>query len=216
MNSRKGQHFLLSAKARSFSLIQIFRLSDDEAFEMFKQARWGDDMPSCPKCGEQDHYSIKTRKQWRCKTCKHTFSVTSGTIFANHKLPLTTYLAAIALYSNCAKGMSALEMSRQIDCQYKTAWVLCHKMRESMKDDSGKLQGEVEIDAAYVSRTTRKENYAAGRPSNRNNPNKRAVVVVRQRGEVGADKSRTFIALSENQTATLKIVRANVDKNATI
>lgn len=196
--------------------MEIFRLSDDEAFEMFKEARWGDDAPSCPKCNHEDHYWIRTRKQWRCKACNHTFSVTSGTLFANHKLPLTTYLAAIALYSNSAKGMSALQMSRNLNTQYKTAWVLCHKLRESLTDCSGKFEGEVEIDACYVNTKVRPENNAKDRRSNRVNPNKRAVVVIRQRGEVGAVRSRTFVAMSENQPATLKIVKNNVNKGTTI
>jgi len=128
----KGQHFLLSAKAHTFSLMQIFRLSDGEAFDLFKQSRWENGEPVCPSCGGKDHYWLKTRRQWRCKACKHTFSVTSGTIFANHKLPLTTYLAAIALYSNTAKGVSALQVSRDLNVQYKTAFVLMHKLRESL------------------------------------------------------------------------------------
>ena len=148
--NKSGQHYLLSAEARTLSLMQIMRLSDDQAFEMFKSARWENGEPVCPQCGGVEHYWIKTRKQWRCKhkECKHSFSVTSGTIFANHKLPLQTYLCAIALYSNCAKGMSALQLSRDLDVQYKTAFVLMHKLRESLSEAPQQLTGNVEIDAA--------------------------------------------------------------------
>jgi transposase-like protein len=206
MNKAKGQHFLLSAKARTFSLIQIMRLSDAEAFTMFKEARWGDDAPSCPKCGGQEHYWLETRMQWRCKTCKHTFSVTSGTIFANHKLPLTTYLAAIAIYTNAVKGISALQISRDLNCQYKTAWVLCHKLRETLGDSGEVIKGNVEIDGGYFKGS---RNHAKG-------TDERAVIILRERGQVGAAKSRPFITRSENQAATLKIVKANVDRSATI
>ena len=88
--NQKGQHFLLSAKARSFSLLEIFRMSDEDAFESFKAARWpeNDGEAVCPQCGScHQHYWLKTRKQWRCKDCNHTFSVTSGTLFAHHKMP---------------------------------------------------------------------------------------------------------------------------------
>ncbi|MEX2327400.1 MAG: IS1595 family transposase, partial [Pseudomonadales bacterium] len=215
MNKRKGQHFLLSAKARSFSLMQIFRLSDAEAFEAFKQARWGDDEPVCPRCGGQAHYWLGTRKQWRCKGCKHTFSVTSGTIFANHKLPLTTYLAAIALYTNAVKGISALQVSRDLDVQYKTAWVLCHKLRESLSDKPETLTGEVEIDGGYINTHQRPANKKADRKAKKND-DKRAIIVVRQRGEEGANKTLTFVTKQENQKTALDIVRATVDKNAII
>ena len=78
-----AQHFLLSTQARTMSLRQIFGLSDQAAFELFRNSRWGNgDEVACPECGAVDrHYFIKTRRQWRCKACKHTFSVTSGTIF---------------------------------------------------------------------------------------------------------------------------------------
>jgi len=141
--SANKHHYLLSAKARSFPLLQIVRLSDDEAFEMFKEARWPYGV-RCPKCDHHDHYWLNTRKQWRCKCCKHTFSVTSGTIFNNCKMPLTTYLAAIAIYTNAVKGISALQLSRDLDVHYMTALYWHHKMRESLMDtEAAQLDPEV-------------------------------------------------------------------------
>jgi transposase-like protein len=212
---RKGQHFLLSAKARTFSLMQICGLSDDEAFHLFKEARWPDGEPICPDCKTLEHYWIRTRKQWRCKSCKHTFGVTSGTIFANHKLPLRIYLAAIALYSNTAKGISALQISRDLDVQYKTAFVLMHKLRESLVDDEpGQVGGEVEIDAAYVNKHVRPKNRIEDRRDLRLAENqkgsKRALVVLRQRGAEGADKTLSFLAKNENQRDTRTIASRHI------
>ncbi|MEQ1739231.1 MAG: IS1595 family transposase [Methyloglobulus sp.] len=117
------QHFLLSAKARTLSVRQVMELSDQQAFGLFKELRWGTgDEVACPCCGVVDtHYFIRVRKQWRCRDCGHTFSVTSGTIFAFHKLPLRVYLAAIAIYTNAVKGLSALQLGRDLGVQYKTA-----------------------------------------------------------------------------------------------
>ncbi len=113
MSTAHGQHYLLSAEARSLSLMQIMRLSDEQASEMFKEARWGKGPVACPCCGGVEHYWLKNRSQWRCKhkECGQQFSLTSGTIFHSAKMPIRVYLAAIALWSNCAKGMSALQMS---------------------------------------------------------------------------------------------------------
>ena len=223
MDKRKGQHFLLSAKARTFSLMQIFRLSDQKAWEMFKEARWGNDEPNCPKCGGQHHYFIKTRKQWRCKSCGHSFSVTSGTIFSNHKMPLRNYLAAIAIYTNAVKSLSALQLSRDLDVQYKTAFVLAHKLRESLVDSqTDQLEGEVEIDGAYVNKHVRPANHKRNRIDRRlrenQNPNKRSVIVMRQRGNKGegAVKTITFLTKTESQKATLKLAKANIKKGSTI
>ena len=65
-------------------------MNDDRAFKVFKKVRWGNSKAViCSACGViHEHYFIATRCQWRCKDCNHTFSVTSGTIFALHKLPL--------------------------------------------------------------------------------------------------------------------------------
>ena len=101
-----SQHFLLSSKARSLSIIDIVKMSDMEAFEMFKSIRWSETNGDvvCPCCGSLEKpYFLKTRMQFRCKECFYTFSITSGTIFANHKLPLQTYLLAIALFTNSVK-----------------------------------------------------------------------------------------------------------------
>jgi transposase-like protein len=95
-----SQHFLLSAKARTLSIPQIMKLTDEQAHALMKTMRWGehDDDMVCPHCGTvHAPYRIKTRNQYRCKDCQHTFSVTSGTIFANHKLPIKLYLLAIII-----------------------------------------------------------------------------------------------------------------------
>ena len=218
---RKGQNFLLSAKARTFSLMQIFNLSNDEAFDLFKLSRWENGEPVCPQCGHKKHYWLKTRRQWRCKECNHTFSVTAGTIFASHKLPLKIYLAAIALYSNTAKGVSALQVSRDLNVQYKTAFVLMHKLRESLDDDyTKKLSGQVEIDGAYVNKHVRPINRIEDRKDLRRkehqNPKKRALITIRERGEQGANKTLMFLAKSENQRVMRKLARDHVEPGSTI
>lgn len=120
-----SQHFLLSSKVRSLSIMNIVKMSDMEAFEMFKSIRWNETNGDvvCPCCGSlvREIILLKTRIQFRCKECFCTFSVTSGTIFANHKLPLQTYLLAIVLFTNSVKSISALQLSRDLNVQYKTS-----------------------------------------------------------------------------------------------
>ena len=132
----------------------VFELSDKEAFDLFRELRWGKgEEVVCPDCGVVErHWFVSSRRQWRCKGCGHTFSVTSGTIFAHHKLPLRVYLGAVAIYTNAAKGLSALQMSRDLGVQYKSAFVLMHKLRESLIEQRAEtpLSGEVDVDAAYV------------------------------------------------------------------
>jgi len=226
MSSYAKQHYLLSAKARSFSIMEIARLSDEQAFDMFKEARWPEGV-KCPKCDGSSHYWPETRKQWRCKCCKcctHTFSVTSGSIFSNHKLPLNTYLMAIALYSNCAKGKSALQLSRDLNVQYKTAFVLSHKLRESLMDDQPAiLDDEVKIDAAYVNGHVRPKNRIENRVDRRKkenqDPMKRAILVLRERHEVegmGGFKTVTAVAKSESEESVQAFVARHVEVGTVI
>ncbi len=149
-----AQHFLLSAKARTISLKAVYQMGEDKAYRAFCDLRWPetDGEAVCPRCGGCDPYSIPTRRKFQCKACGHQFSVTSGTIFAGRKLAFIDLLAAIVLFVNGAKGVSALQISRDMNCQYKTAYVLCHKLREAMaREDIGrKLGGIVETGAQIV------------------------------------------------------------------
>jgi transposase-like protein len=136
----KGQRFLLSAKARSLSLAKVMRLSDQEAWEAFKAIRWAstEGAPVCPRCGCVEIYSLTDNRRFKCAACLHKFSVTSGTIFASRKMALRDILAAIAIFVNGAKGHAALQLSRDLDCQYKTAFVLLHKLREALAAEQAK------------------------------------------------------------------------------
>jgi transposase-like protein len=96
--------------------------------------RWADDTngaPLCPSCGSVDAYEARRPNgalRFRCKGCKKDFSITSGTLFASHKLPLRGYLAAIAVFCNEVKGKSALALSRDLGLNYKSPFVLLHKL----------------------------------------------------------------------------------------
>ena len=185
-----SQHFLLSSKARTLSLSKVMRMSDAEAFETFKQIRWvkNDGKPFCPRCGCLSIYSCKSRQIFKCKGCNAQFSVTTGTIFASRKLPLRDILAAIAIFVNGAKGHSALQLSRDLDVQYKTAFVLSHKIREALSntEKSETLKGEIEIDGAYfggyIKPANRKEHRLDRRTRYVQNGKRECVVVMRQRG----------------------------------
>lgn len=205
-------HFLLSAAARGLSLREVFALSEAEAFELFREVRWGrDGEPVCPSCGAVErHWFLRSRQQWRCRACGHTFSVTSGTIFAHHKLPLQVYLGAVALYTNAVKGVSALQMARDLNVQYKTAFVLLHKVRESLmaQRDETPLTEAVQLDGAYVGGAVRPANRVEDRRDRRlgehRDPDRRCILVLRQTPPAsdtasGATRTLSFIVQRENQ-----------------
>jgi transposase-like protein len=184
------QHFLLSKAARSLSLARVARLSDEEAFDTFRLIRWSATKgePVCPRCACGAVYAYRTRKLWKCKACAHQFSVTSGTIFASRKLPIRDYLLAIAIFVNGVKGHSALQLSRDLDVQYKTAFVMAHKIREAIaaEDAERTVSGEVEVDGAYfggyVKPANWKENRVDRRLARHQTGKRKVVVIMRERG----------------------------------
>lgn len=213
-----GSHFLLSAKARTLSLKAVFRMSDDDAHATFCQLRWPetDGEPVCPRCGCVESYSISTRRRFKCVACHHQFSVTSGTMFASRKLSFGDLLAAIAIFVNGACGVAALRLSRELDVQYKTAFVLTHKLREAMAADQAGviLNGIVEIDGCYLGGHVRPANRKVDRVDRRlkiNQSGKRqCVVVMRERG----GRSLPFVVRNEGDA--VPIVRDHVANLATI
>ena len=220
-----AQHFLLSAEARNLSLIKIAKMNDFQAIATFRQVRWFETKgnPVCPCCGSGGKiYFIASRKQFKCKECASFFSVTSGTIFHGHKLPLQTILMAICIFVNAAKGISALQLSRDLDVQYKTAWVLLHKIRESLMDyDSLRpFQGVVEMDGVYVNGYIRPKNRLEKRIDRRKayKPNKRVVISLRQRNEfgIGANRTRTFILRSENPIELSRIAHRFIARGSEV
>lgn len=208
-----GQHFLLSAKARTISLKAVFTMGEDKAYETFCQMRWPETEGEaiCPRCGCLDSYVIKSRRQFECKACKHHFSVSSGTIFANRKMCYTDLLAAIVIFVNGAKGIAALQLSRDLDCQYKTAFILTHKLREAMAAEQAdrKLDGIVEIDGGYFGGYVKPENRKEDRKDRRmkiNQSGKReCVVIMRERN----GKSLSFIVPNEGDALPHVIDRVN-------
>ena len=212
------QHFLLSAKARTLSLKSVFRMGEDKAYQTFCDLRWTatDGEPVCPRCGCTESYSITTRRKFKCVGCGHQFSVTSGTIFASRKLSFTDLLAAIAIFVNGAKGVSALQVSRDLDVQYKTAFVLSHKLREAMAAEAATrtLSGTVEVDGAYFGGYIKPANHKADRRDRRllvnQNGLRQSVIIMRERA------GRSLTSVGKSEAAGVAAVLANVSGAATI
>jgi transposase-like protein len=153
-------------------------MSDEEAEAVFRKIRWASNggNPFCPKCGCTMVYDCRRANgtaRWRCKACRHSFSITSGTLFHSRKMPLRAYLLAIAIFCNEVKGKSMLALSRDLGTHYMTAFVLAHKMREAMAAEVRQtaIGGEgkrAEIDGGYfggyVKPANRRENRRDRRP----------------------------------------------------
>ena len=213
-----AQHFLLSSKARTLSLVRVARMSDEEARATFRALRWHetDGEPVCPACGCLAVYQYASRPIFKCKGCGKQFSITSGTMFHSRKLPMRDYLLAIAIFVNAVKGISALQLGRDLSVQYKTAFVLAHKLREAMKGDQDTYspRGEVEIDGCHVGGFVKQTNYKANRIDRRlaihQTGKRRVVVAMRERN------GRTLPFIVGHEAEAAAIIRARVAAGSTV
>lgn len=186
----------MSRAAKGLSLAKVFRMSDAAAETMFRKVRWPETEGEavCPHCGGIDAYECRRPNgalRWRCQSCKRDFTLTSGTLFASHKLPLRMYLAAIAIFCNEVKGKSMLALSRELGVSYKAAFVLAHKLREAMAEElRGRVIGDdrpvAEVDGAafggYVKPANLREDRKDRRFRENQSGKRKFVVVIRERG----------------------------------
>ena len=104
------------------NIIQIFERfpTQQDCTAHLEQARWHGE-PACPYCGSLN--TTRNQHRHRCYDCKTSFSVTVGTIFHHTHMPLQKWFLAIMLMLNARKGLSALQLSRDLDVNKNTAWL---------------------------------------------------------------------------------------------
>ncbi len=141
------------------NLSEIGKLTEEEAREYMEKTLWPNG-PVCPHCGHQGAWTLngKTNRDglYKCKACKEPFTVTIGTIMEDSHLPIRKWLMAFSLMCASKKGISALQLQRQLGLgSYQTAWHLCHRIRLAM-NEVRVLSGTVEVDETYVGGKPRK------------------------------------------------------------
>lgn len=140
--------------------VQLKRLTEEEARELLEGLRWANGK-ACPHCGNVDQKRITGLKAnagsnvrpglYRCMECRKQFTVTVGTVMERSKVALRDWVYVFAAVCASKKGISAHQISRELGCQYKTAWFLSHRVRLAMRTEGmGKLMGTVNVDETYV------------------------------------------------------------------
>lgn len=119
--------------------------TEDACLEVIFDSRHSKDC----SCGGT-YKKIKNRRQYQCSKCRYQIAPTAGTIFHKSETPLTMWFAAIQLFSNAKSGLSAKQLERDLNVTYKTAWRMLMLIRKSLKQDTRKLKGDVEVDETYV------------------------------------------------------------------
>ncbi|MCJ8313653.1 MAG: IS1595 family transposase [Saccharospirillaceae bacterium] len=135
-----------------YSLPQLFKEygTPEQCDQALFEWKWPEGF-SCPQCKSNLFCTLKNRKIYQCNQCHHQTSITSNTIFANTKLPLTTWFLGIYLLTLTKSGISALELKRQLGVSYNTAWSMKQKIMQVMKerDDQKPLNGKIQLHNVY-------------------------------------------------------------------
>jgi transposase-like protein len=192
------------------------------AREWLERTRWPNG-PICSHCGTIGHaYKTKKPGWYRCaeKECRKDFTVTTGTVMERSHIDLNKWLMAFYLMSSSKKGVSAHQLHRALGLDYKSAWFMCHRIREAMRSEGfdGPLGGEgeiVEADETYygpVDKAKIRTKTTSGRPFTKSGKasNKRPIVALVERGGT----VRTFHVPVADKATVTKIVRENIAKES--
>lgn len=140
---------------RGLSLNQFLHDYGTEAkcYRALYKARWPHGF-RCPCCGERrrSRFRREGRVYYQCRRCRHQTTLTSGTLFEGTRLPLATWMLALYLLTSTKTDLSALELMRHLDVNYKTAWRIKHKVMQAMAEREAprRLDGFIQLDDAYL------------------------------------------------------------------
>ena len=142
-----GKHY-----REGMSVVQLMDMFPDEdaAHGWFAEQRWGKAGRHCPRCGSVETKPSKRLHTFWCQDCKERFSVRTGTVLEESRLPLRKWVIAIYLHLTSLKGVSSMKLHRDIGVTQKTAWFMLQRIRKAWEGDDKLFAGPVEIDETYM------------------------------------------------------------------
>jgi transposase-like protein len=132
----------------TFQLFEMF--PDQETARTYLEGRLWPNGVRCPVCGMGDRITARKDGYYRCNQCKEDFTVRTGTIFERSHVPLHKWIYAMYLLVTARKGISSMQLAKEIGITQKSAWFVLQRLREACGDDLSVLRGLIEIDEMYV------------------------------------------------------------------
>jgi transposase-like protein len=135
----------------TISVYQLFEMfPDQETARVYLESRLWPNGARCPFCEGSGRITARKDGFYRCNPCKKDFTVRTGTIFERSHVPLHKWIYAMYLLVTARKGISSLQLSKEIGVTQKTAWFMLGRLREACGDKPDKLRGIIEIDETYI------------------------------------------------------------------
>ena len=173
--------------AETISVPQLYRMFPDDAAcrKWLEDVRWGGE-PCCPRCGSLEDIRVappsKPAGHYWCKACRRFFTVTIGTFMHSTKADLQHWIYAIYSVLTGRKGISAMQLSKELGVQYRTAWHMLHRVREACGKGEFKLDNVVEADETHIGGKEKNKHESKKLKAGRGTVGKAAVAGLRERG----------------------------------